>query len=203
MSVVFKTLIYRVQQFIPHVSTPAADFPSLDRYRPVHTICENTDEVAGLHNLDHAIESTKLKIEKIEASEQFLGTRIRRYRQMLAEHQMRVDKEGNTMSIDDRKRHMEQQENYQQRICDVIDIHKNILTELEILRRKLKDIEKKRIRLMAKKNECTNMSLKATREVDVNDENCQLCDEWNSDVGSLDIEMGVFARIHPSPLQLS
>jgi prefoldin subunit 5 len=205
MSLVFKTLIYRVKQFKPPtITNTTTPMLSEEEHPPIH----RTDELITtgqsiVQRLDDAIESTKSKIEKMEESEQFLGTRIRRYRQMLAEHQMRIDKNYDVISISDRKRHVEQQEKYQQQICDVIDIHKNILTQLETLRRKLKDLEKKRKDFMAKKDECEQY-IALTSGVDVADNSSQECDENNfDDLEAIEMEMGVLNRVDPSHLQIS
>lgn len=203
MSLVFKTLIYRVKQFkLPTIATTRKLMPPEEEHSPIHRTDELTSTTGQsiMQHLDDAIESTQITIEKMEESEQFLGTRIRRYRQMLAEHQMRIDDNYEVFSLSDRNRYVEQQEKFQQQICDVIDIHRNILIELERLRWKLKDLEKKRTDFMTKREECEQFLVLASG-VNVGDDSSQVYDANNVDVEGM--EMGLLNRIDPSHLQIS
>jgi hypothetical protein len=205
MSLVFKTLIYRVKQFKPPTIATTRNLmpPDEEEHSPIHRTTDELTSTTGqsiMQHLDDAIESTQITIEKMEESEQFLGTRIRRYRQMLAEHQMRIDNNYDVFSIRDRYRHVEQQEKYQQQICDVIDIHRNILIELERLRRKLKDLEKKRTDFMTKREECEQY-LALASGVDVGDDSSQVYDANDVDLEAMEMEL--LNRIDPSHLQIS
>lgn len=200
MSLVFKTLIYRVKQFRPQIAitTTAPSMPSEEGQPSIHQTRDLITEQSMMQSLDDAIESTKFVIEKMEDSEQFLGTRIRRYRQMLAEHQMRIDKDYDVISLSNRRRHVEQQEKYQQQICDVIDIHRNILIELEILRRKLIELEKKQKEFTTKKDECEQY-FSSTSVGDIGDDSSYIFED--NDV--VELEMGLLNRVDPSHLQIS
>jgi len=193
---VVKTLISRIilNGFKPHITSTAGTLPSTSRQHLAHQIEETLDDRDVIEQLDDAIDGTKKKIEKMEESEQFLGTRIRRYRQMLAEHQMLLQKKKDTMSDSDRERHRKKQEGYQLQICDVIDIHRNILKEVEILRRKLNSLEGKRNDLSTKRDECEEF-LVASARLDL--ENDSPLDN------AVELEMGVLNRVEPTELELS
>jgi Mg2+ and Co2+ transporter CorA len=193
---VVKTLISRIilKHFKPHITTTAGALSSTSRQHLAHQIEDTLDDRDVVEQLDDAIDGTKNKLEKMEESEQFLGTRIRRYRQMLAEHQMRLQKKRDTMTNLDRERHMKQQERYKLQICDVIDIHRNILKEVEILRRKLKSLEQKRNDFCTKRDECEEF-LVASARLDL-DNVCPTDDET-------ELEMGVLSRVQPTELELS
>jgi hypothetical protein len=196
-----KTLISRIilNRFKPHISATASALPSTSRQHLAHQIEENLDDRTIVEQLDETIGSTKLKLENMEESEQFLGTRIRRYRNMLAEHQIRLQEKGVIMNEVDRERHLKQQERYQLQICDVIDIHKNILIEVEILRRKLNCLEEKRNDLICKRDECEEFLVESAR-LDLEGCNSPLDANCDSD---MQLEMGVLNRIDPTELQIS
>ena len=180
------------------ITESAATVPATSRQHLAHQIEETLQDRTLVERLDDTIETTKEKLEKMEKSEQFLDTRIRKYRKMLAEQQIRINRDDNDMDEATRQKQIEQQERYQLQICDVIDIHKNILAEVETLRRKLKDLETKRDKLLTNREECEEF-LVASAELDL-----QGADDDNTGSGedAEDMEMGVLNRVEPSEREI-
>ena len=111
---------------------------------------------------------------------------------MLADHQMRINSDESGMDEAEKERQLKQQDQLQLKICDVIDTHKSILREVEILRRKLNDLERKRDDLKEKQNQCEEFLI-ASVELDLDDDGDD----------AVVMEMGVLNRIEPSQLEIS
>lgn len=180
------------------ITESAATVPATSRQHLAHQIEETLQDRTLVERLDDTIETTKEKLEKMEKSEQFLDTRIRKYRKMLAEQQIRINRDDNDMDEATRQKQIEQQERYQLQICDVIDIHKNILAEVETLRRKLKDLETKRDKLLTNREECEEF-LVASAELDLQGADV---DNTGSGEDAEDMEMGVLNRVEPSEREI-
>eukprot|EP01083_Nonionella_stella_P009890 28300_1 len=110
------------------------------------------DDEGLLEEIGIAISSTKEKILQSEGSERFLDVRVKKYRALLANLTVKIDAQN--ISRTDRLRKVELTEGYHLKICDIIDIQKKILAEIETLKRKLNDLERKKEDLMLKKDEC-------------------------------------------------
>ena len=144
------------------ISESTANLPSITRNHMAQQIEDAIDERPVLIQLEETIESTTEKLKKMEESERFLFTRISKYRTMLAEEVMRVHN-GENISNEEKERLIRQNEKYQQQICDVIDVHKNILVNVELLRRKLKDLEDKKEDMLGKFEECEEFVVASAR----------------------------------------
>lgn len=144
------------------ISESTANLPSVTRNHMAHQVEDVLDERPVLAQLEETIESTTEKLEKMEESERFLFTRISKYRTMLAEEEMRVHN-GEDISKEEKERLIKQNEKYQQQIYDVMDIHKNILVNVELLRRKLKDLEEKKEDMLGKFEECEEFVVASAR----------------------------------------
>jgi chromosome segregation ATPase len=195
MSVVFKTLISRIKNRYeePQITYSTGTIPSTSRHHLAHQIEESLgDDRSIVNQLDDTLASTMEKLRIMEESEQFLGTRIRKYRKMLADHQMRINSDESGMDEAEKERQLKQQDQLQLKICDVIDTHKSILREVEILRRKLNDLERKRDDLKEKQNQCEEFLI-ASVELDLDDDGDD----------AVVMEMGVLNRIEPSQLEIS
>jgi len=110
------------------------------------------DDEGLLEEIGIAISSTKEKILQSEDSERFLDVRVKKYRALLADLTVKIN--AQSISHTDRFRKVELIEGYHLKICDVIDIQKKILAEIETLKRKLNDLERKKEALMLKKDDC-------------------------------------------------
>ena len=197
MSVVFKTLISRITNRYgdPQITEyQTRTIPTTTRQHIAHQIEESLDDRSIVDEVDCTIDITRTKLDAMEDSEIFLDSRIRKYRKMLAEHQIRLHSEESGMDNAQKQRHLEQQEKFQLQICDVIDTHKNILQEVEILRRKLREIEGKRDE-MTKKRDCMEEFLISSAKLDLEDN--------GFDAADVGMEMGVLNRIEPSQLEIS
>jgi len=183
---------YRYQ---PQITASAATIPTPSRHHLAHQIEETLDDRSLTNQLDETIHTTQEKLEEMQGSEQFLDTRIRKYRKMLAEHLMRINRECEDMNGVDKERHLDLQERYQLQICDVMDVHKEIVIQVETLRRKLKELEKKRDDLKYKREECEEFLI-ASAKLDLED------DGGGIGEGQGDVEMGALNRTTTETLEL-
>ncbi len=106
-----------------------------------------------LRELTQTIESTQKNIAKMEQTEQFIDLRIRAYRRWLAECSMKMSQDSDTWTTEEKIRRVRNQEKYHLQICDVMDVQRNILAEVESLKRKCRDLECKRDELIHKTEE--------------------------------------------------
>ena len=202
MSVVFKTLISRIKNRYdqPQITHAAAGaIPSTNRQHLAHQIEESLgdDSRSIVDQLDETLRNTIEKLQIMEESEQFLGTRITKYRKLLAEYQIRTSRldeyNRNEINEAERIRRLRQQDQLQLQICDVIDTHKSILREVEILRRKLFELEQKRDDLKEKQDQCEDF-LVASADIDL--------EENTSGDDVVVMEMGALNRIESSPVEI-
>lgn len=108
---------------------------------------------------------------------------------------MRINRECEDMNGVDKERHLDLQERYQLQICDVMDVHKEIVIQVETLRRKLKELEKKRDDLKYKREECEEFLI-ASAKLDLED------DGGGIGEGQGDVEMGALNRTTTETLEL-
>lgn len=177
----------------PQITHSVGTVPTANRHHLAHQIEKSLgDDRSIVKTLDEALNITGGKLRIMEESEQFLGTRIRKYRKLLAEHQMRINGEEIGITNDEKERHLKQQDQLQLKICDVIDTHKSILREVEILRRKINDLERKRDDLKSDHEQCEEFLI-ASAKLDLDG-------DYDD---AADMEMGVLKHIEPSHLEIS
>lgn len=116
---------------LSHYSHPSAnELTSTTRRSLVHEIEETIADDNILHDLKNTIETTKKNLRKMEESERFLDIRISNYRNHLAWMQDEAAEEN-------------QVEEQSAKLDQVAKVHRDILVEIETLRRKLFDLEEK------------------------------------------------------------
>ena len=146
---------------------------AVSRRHLVQEIEESITDGSILEELQSTIESTKQSLLKMEESERFLNTRIAYYRNQLT-------------WIQDESAEEEQdeiQEDHEEKLNQVIAIHRNILIEIETLRRKLIELEEKLHNVNEMKGEMQDFVL-ASERMDM--------ERYNNDVNSTDLELGTF-----------
>ncbi len=162
-----------------------------------------------IKDLNKTIYQTKETMAKMRESEEFLDTRIRKYRSLLDKQSVKLcsrhlilgndhiivrgenndyygensqgtkDSEdgintGAQYTIDvekeaDIKKQFQQQEENEKKLSAVLDVQKDILTEIEVMRRKLIDLEQRRDSLVLKREECEEFLVRSA-EIDMQNE---------------------------------
>jgi hypothetical protein len=146
---------------------------AVSRRHLVQEIEESITDGSILEELQSTIESTKQSLLKMEESERFLNTRIAYYRNQLT-------------WIQDESAEEEQdeiQEDHEEKLNQVIAIHRNILIEIETLRRKLIELEEKLHNVNEMKGEMQDFVL-ASERMDM--------ERYNNDVKCTELELGTF-----------
>lgn len=152
---------------------------------------EGEDLIA--ENIDEVIEKTMKNLIKLEEQEKFIGMRVESYRKLLRrraiileEASVRATCCGNTSPYGDdednydadRPRHaplshaelkirMNQQEQDEGALSKVVEVQKNILVHMELCRRKVGDLRKKRDDFVEKREECLDF-LVVSAAIDMN-----------------------------------
>mmetsp|Transcript_11398 Transcript_11398/g.13227 ORF Transcript_11398/g.13227 Transcript_11398/m.13227 type:complete len:208 (-) Transcript_11398:234-857(-) len=181
------------------IASRTATLPPPTRHHLAHqieTTLSPTDKKL-VNTLNETISSTKVTLEKMIDSELFLDTRIRKYRELLDESSVRLSSKHLTEGYDieneaETKRQFLQQETNETKLNDVVQIQKNIIMEIEVLRRKVVNLEKKRDDLLMKREECEEF-LVASATLDLerlgNDD-----DDDDDERSTQEVEMGVLNR---------
>lgn len=159
-----------------NVEESTSTLTTTSRRHLVQEVEETITDDSMIEDLRSTIESTKQSLSKMEESEQFLNTRITHYRNQLT-------------WIQDESAEEEQdeiQEDQEEKLNQVIATHRNILIEIETLRRKLWELEEKMNNMVEMKNEMQDFVL-ASERMDM--------ERYNSDVNSTELELGSFHKL--------
>jgi len=129
-----------------------------------------TDERLVVDEIDETIKNTFDNLVKLEEREKFIGMRVEAYRNLLMRRTLKLKQ-----TIDDSSFHFtydnndswkelqnktkedkmkEQQQQYEQELSIIIELQKTILVQMELSRRKLVDLQKKRDGFVQKREEC-------------------------------------------------
>lgn len=149
---------------------------AVSRRHLVQEIEESITDGSIVEELQSTIESTNQSLLKMEESERFLNTRITYYKNQLS-------------WIQDESAEEEQdeiQEDHEEKLNQVIAIHRNILIEIETLRRKLIELEEKLHNVNEMKDEMQDFVL-ASERMDM--------ERYNNDVNTTELELGTFNNL--------
>ena len=128
----------------------------------------------GLTELDAVLEQCRESLEKYETKERFVGVRIQRYRELLAKARDTHDGIVINMTCNDLDEYdhsvaSEGQKQPRQKQCQrdeialqsVEELHKGIIAEIEVLRRRIRDLEEKKRSYIDMREECREFVLAA------------------------------------------
>lgn len=149
---------------------------AVSRRHLVQEIEESITDGSIVEELQSTIESTNQSLLKMEESERFLNTRITYYKNQLS-------------WIQDESAEEEQdeiQEDHEEKLNQVIAIHRDILIEIETLRRKLIELEEKLHNVNEMKDEMQDFVL-ASERMDM--------ERYNNDVNTTELELGTFNNL--------
>eukprot|EP00551_Chaetoceros_affinis_P017389 CAMPEP_0203706918 /NCGR_PEP_ID=MMETSP0091-20130426/54561_1 /ASSEMBLY_ACC=CAM_ASM_001089 /TAXON_ID=426623 /ORGANISM="Chaetoceros affinis, Strain CCMP159" /LENGTH=313 /DNA_ID=CAMNT_0050582917 /DNA_START=43 /DNA_END=984 /DNA_ORIENTATION=+ len=186
---------------VSHHNSSSPSISPTKRRRPMRGDTEKQEHrLMVIKDLNKTIYKTKEAMAKMQESENFLDTRIRKYRSLLDrksvilcsrhltvgnDHIIVQNEQDNEVSGDgmnggakiivdvekeaDIKKQFKQQEENEKKLSAVLDVQKNILTEIEIMRRKLIDLEQRRDSLVLKQEECEEFLI-VSAEIDMQNE---------------------------------
>ncbi len=138
----------------------------------------NIDEIeTSISQLDEALLHSKSNLETFAKREIFLSVRISKYRRLMEQREGHIDNlfsihNSNTLSghedLENTSNLKEQisslQAKHQQdqsTLKSVEEIHKGIIVQMEVLRRRISDLEEKREDILIKREECQEFLLAA------------------------------------------
>ncbi|KAL7464542.1 hypothetical protein ACHAXS_004873 [Conticribra weissflogii] len=151
---------------------------------------DNESDELALAELNTTLEQCKVSLELFETRERFLWTRITRYRQLMKKKEQFIfdlqnkcaasrnedanaitddyDEENRNCDNNEYNEHQKQVDSLKEKhsrdrenLSSVEQIYKEILTEMEILRRKIHDLEEKRTIISRKREECQEFLIAA------------------------------------------
>lgn len=115
---------------------------------------------SGIAELEAVLEQYRESLRKFEAKERFVSARMRRYRglmEQLSKHADLNSELGQMNEIDTEDQMHSRQDQYfrdSTMLRSVEKVHKDIIAETEILRRRIKELEEKRYNYMQMREEC-------------------------------------------------
>eukprot|EP00584_Thalassiosira_punctigera_P027831 CAMPEP_0172577740 /NCGR_PEP_ID=MMETSP1067-20121228/138384_1 /TAXON_ID=265564 ORGANISM="Thalassiosira punctigera, Strain Tpunct2005C2" /NCGR_SAMPLE_ID=MMETSP1067 /ASSEMBLY_ACC=CAM_ASM_000444 /LENGTH=203 /DNA_ID=CAMNT_0013370431 /DNA_START=64 /DNA_END=675 /DNA_ORIENTATION=+ len=161
-------------------SAAVANMSSLDRESLVHEIVRELDREeaeSGLAGLEGVIDQCRSSLESFERKERFVGVRLGRYRALMARKDARVGELTERTRSSRRRSDEEDLEDNgtsdrldelraahdadRERLRSVEELHKNFIAEVEVLRRRIGELEEKRKDMMAKREECRDFLVAA------------------------------------------
>lgn len=115
---------------------------------------EGHDVESDLAELESVLQQCRASLEKFETKERFVGIRIQRYRGLLQRRNDRNSQLGINMSLNNDEEHNNFIESYniaqdkqlQSEITleSVETVHKNLIAQIEVLRRRIQDLDEKK-----------------------------------------------------------
>lgn len=132
---------------------------------------EGHDVESDLAEMESVLQQCRASLEKFETKERFVGIRIQRYRGLLQRRNDRNSQLGINMSLNNDEKHnnfvescnIAQDKQLQSEITleSVETVHKNLIAQIEVLRRRIQDLDEKKRSYIDMANECKDFVLAA------------------------------------------
>lgn len=132
---------------------------------------EGHDVESDLAELESVLQQCRASLEKFETKERFVGIRIQRYRGLLQRRNDRNSQLGINMSLNNDEEHnnfiescnIAQDKQLQSEITleSVETVHKNLIAQIEVLRRRIQDLDEKKRSYIDMADECKDFVLAA------------------------------------------
>jgi len=130
---------------------------SLDKLELAQDFEANDDEIKfTLTDLDDTLETCCESLSRVEEKERFLAMRIARYKSLMEERVLKMQCNDTQEDVENADTRLDA---LRASLSEVEKIHKDILVELEKLRRKVEHLEEQRDDVQAKRNECQDCML--------------------------------------------
>jgi hypothetical protein len=138
-------------------------------------VVQNDDGSAaesGLVELESILKQCRESLLKFESKERFVGIRIQRYRELLERRReccrdtiekTMSDSEQDQLFVNSESQvQTKQKYNEEERTLRSVEkVHKNLIAEMEVLRRRISDLEEKRLNCIRMREECREFVLAA------------------------------------------
>eukprot|EP00956_Cyclotella_meneghiniana_P022736 scaffold43354_cov73-Cyclotella_meneghiniana.AAC.6 len=137
----------------------------------IDTTDKGHDVESDLAELESVLEQCRASLEKFETKERFVGIRIQRYRGLLQRRNDRDSQLAINMSSNNDEEHNgfiesrnfvhDKQLQNEITLESVETVHKNLIAQIEVLRRRIQDLEEKKKSCIDMSNECKEFVLAA------------------------------------------
>ena len=176
MSSIFSSIYSFISSYSPvggqqPYQSEVANLSTRDRDTSVNEIAHkiNHEEIEGsLAELEITLAECNSSLEQFDKKERFLGVRINSYRKLMAQRenlmatfQSTTNTNNETDELESKR--MDQLNTFQAKhaadeksLQSVVELHKEIISEIESLRRRIIDLEQKRNQILKNREQCND-----------------------------------------------